>query len=324
MKTPLLLIILLALFAGIASAGELPKGKYMFSSPALFGSADGAARGQVCELERTEDGYQIYFLDNPLSRGSRITFSIKGEQVVFDESHMPSTEIGRTITGKGKLTTENKAAGKLTVSMGSVGFLLGKRKSSEWSLRPATTTEVRQSFTKGLKMVEELMWAKRGRQKPTRENAIKTLSSAVGYGYSHKDVPELKRMMEAGELKYEKGKFFFRQTSPSKDARAPAISTNVYTEDIDLREHIAKMTNKAVSAVAPQIETASVEIVEAPAPPVPQAVTASPPQKPAPVEQKPAEPLPEPQKTPFPWNASIIVGVLLALAIVAYTIHRRK
>lgn len=192
-----------------ANAAKIPEGKYVFSAPALFGSKNGKARGKLCELEKTEEGYQLVFLNNPLSPSSRITFSIKDDRIVFDESHMPSTEIGRTITGKGNLQDDTVASGKLTVSMGSVGFLLAKRKSSEWRLRSATRKEVLESYSQGLKKAEELLWSNRAIEKPTRENAIKALYSVVGYGFTRKDIPELKKMLEEGELKYEEGNFFF-------------------------------------------------------------------------------------------------------------------
>lgn len=244
------MLMFVVLLFGVAYAEELPEGKFVFSAPALFGSADGEARGKLCELEVTEEGYQLVFLNNPLSRGSRIVFSLEGDRIVFDDSHMPSTEIGRTITGKGRLQDVQTASGKLTVSMGGGGFLLAKRKSSEWSLRPATRGEVLESFSEGLKKAEELIWGRRSRERPTRENAIKALNSVVGYGFTRKDIPELKRMLESGDLNYKDGKFFFRQTSPvTAAASALPISTNVYSENIDLRENIHALTNRTMEVV---------------------------------------------------------------------------
>lgn len=123
--------LVVGLLLAVTYAGDIPEGKYVFSSPALFGGANSKARGKQCDLEATEKGSQLIFLNNPLSRGSRITFSVTNGRIVFDESHMPFSEIGRTITGKGNLQYDAIATGKLTVSMGSVGFLLAKRKSSE-------------------------------------------------------------------------------------------------------------------------------------------------------------------------------------------------
>lgn len=237
--TNTIIILVSFLILSTANAATFPEGKYVFSAPALFGNKDGKARGKLCELEKTEEGYRLVFLNNPLSPNSRITFSIKDDRIVFDESHMPSTEIGRTITGKGNLQDDTVASGKLTVNMGSVGFLLAKRKSSEWSLRPAKRSEVLDSYAEGLKMAEKLLWSRRSRQKPTRENAIKALYSVVGYGFTRKDIPELKRMLESGELKYEEGKFFFRRKSTNQtDFSGNGVSTNVYEERIDLRKKV--------------------------------------------------------------------------------------
>jgi|LSQX01.3.fsa_nt_gb hypothetical protein len=231
-------------------AGELPEGKYIFSAPALFGSVEGEVCGKLCELEATEKGYQLIFLNNPLSRGSRITFSVTNGRIVFDESHMPSSEIGRTITGKGNLQDDAIASGKLTISMGSVGFLLAKRKASEWSLRPATRSEVLESYAEGLTKAEDFIWGRRGREKPTDENAIKALYSVVGFGFTRKDVPELKKMLESGDLNYRDGKFSFRQNSPDDSVLSSLpISTNVTTEDIDLRGKIAGVTDATMQVV---------------------------------------------------------------------------
>ena len=251
MRTPLGAIIILAGFISVVSyAQELPEGKYVFSAPALFGSTGGEARGKLCELEDTEDGYHLIFLNNPLSRGSRITFSLENRRIVFDRSHMSSTEIGRTIKGRGYLNGEAIASGKLTVSAGSPGFLLATRKSSEWSLRPATRHEVRESFAEGLAMAEKLIWSARGIRRPTYENAIKALSSVVGYGFTRKDVPELKRMLESGELSYKAGKFLFHETSAVDAAYSSLpITTNVTTERIDLRGHINAVTNATMQVV---------------------------------------------------------------------------
>jgi len=211
----IIFVLVVGLLSAAIYAGEIPEGKYVFSAPALFGSAEeGEARGKVCELEATEDGYQLIFLNNPLSRGSRIKFSIQDDRIIFDKSHMSSSEIGRTVTGQGKIHGNAVASGKVTISSGSMGFLLAERKSSEWSLRPATRSEVLDSYAEGLEMAEKLLWSNRAIERPTRENAIKALNSVVGYGFTSKDVPELEQMLESGDLNYKDGKFFFRQTSP--------------------------------------------------------------------------------------------------------------
>ena len=59
-----LMFIFVCLYFGVAHAQELPEGKYVFSAPALFGSADGETRGKVCELEVTEEGHKLVPLNN--------------------------------------------------------------------------------------------------------------------------------------------------------------------------------------------------------------------------------------------------------------------
>lgn len=289
------IIVCMFLLRGVASAEELSEGKFVFAAPALFGSTEGKARGKLCELEVTEGGYQLVFLNNPLSRGSRIVFSLKGDRIVFDESHMPSTEIGRTITGEGRLQDAQTASGKLTVSMGSVGFLLAKRKSSDWSLRPATRAEVLDNFSDGLKMAEKLIWSNRAIERPTRENAIKALNSVVGYGFIRKDIPELKRMLESGELNYKDGKFFFRQTLPVDVASLGlSISTNVFTERIYLGDKVNAAQNVTMQVIivsAPVASTASPPVGDVPDPPQPVVERTL-------AKSAEVEPIPEPQETP--------------------------
>jgi hypothetical protein len=315
----------IGLLSAVTYAGDIPEGKYVFSSPALFGSAKGEARGKVCDLEATEKGYQLTFLNNPLSRGSRITFSVTNGRIVFDESHMPSSEIGRTIIGEGNLQSDAIATGKLTVSMGSVGFLLAKRKSSEWCLRPATKSEVLSNYAEGLKKAEELLWSNRAIERPTRENAITALYSVVGYGFTRKDVPELEKMLESGDLNYKDGKLFFRQISLNNNlSPGLPISTNVVVEIIDLREKIAAITNEPMQVVEATDKVASnfaplVVYTPESTEPVPKEA----------LKQIDVEPIPEPQEswetpTAFPvgWIA-FGAGSLVLLAIVAI-ICRKK
>lgn len=325
MKSFIIIAVLaVGILSAVAYAGEIPEGKYVFSSPALFGSAEGEAREKLCEMEASEDGYQIIFLSNPLSRGSRISFSIKNGQIVFDESHMPSTEIGRTITGEGSLQGDAIASGKLTVSMGSVGFLLAKRKSSEWSLRPATRSEVLDSYAEGLKKAEELLWSNRAIERPTRENAIKALNSVVGYGFTSKDVPELEQMLESGDLNYKDGKFFFRQTSPDDSVSSGLpISTNVITETIDLREKIAAVTNvpmQVVEEADAEESNPAPSVVDIPEPSEPVVKEA-----PKQIDIEPISKPQEPEKTsnefPFGW---IAFGAALLLLLAITTIRYRK
>ncbi len=318
-------ILTVGILSAVAYAGEIPEGKYVFSSPALFGSAEGEAREKLCELEATKDGYQLIFLNNPLSRGSRITFSIKNGQIVFDESHMPSTEVGRTIKGKGSLQGDAIASGKLTVSMGSVGFLLAKRKSSEWSLRPARRSEVLDSYAEGLKKAEELLWSNRAIERPTRENAIKALHSVVGYGFTRKDVPDLEQMLESGDLNYKDGKFFFRQTSPDDSALSSLpISTNVVTETIDLREKIAAVTNVPMQVVeeADAVESNPAPLVVDIPEPIEPVVTETP-------KQVDIEPIPEPQEpeetsNEVPFGLIALGAALLLLLAITTILYRRK
>jgi len=318
-------VFVIGLLSAVAHAGDFPEGKYLFSSPALFGSEEGEARGKLCELEATKNGYQLIFLNNPLSRESRITFSVKNDRIVFDESHMPSTEIGRTITGKGSLQGETIASGKLTVSMGSVGFLLAKRKSSEWSLRPATRSEVLDSYAEGLEMAEKLLWSRRSRQKPTRENAIKALHSVVGYGFTSKDVPELEQMLESGDLNYKDGKFFFRQTSRDSGVSSSLpISTNVTTESIDLREKIAAVTN-----VTMQVVEATDTIESNPAPSLVDIPEPSEPIVSEALKRIDVEPIPEPQEpeetsNEFPFGLIVLGAALPLLLVIATILYRRK
>jgi hypothetical protein len=221
------------LVAGTASkSADLPDGKYVFFAPALFGSNEEGPRGMLCELEDGGGRRQLHFLNNPLSRGSTISFLRNGTSIKFTESHMPSTEVGRTITGQGSVRGDGTASGSLTVSMGSVGFLLAKRQTSEWSLRKASAEEVRASVTEGLRKAEQLVWASRGIERPTSANVANALHSVVGFGYSEKDVPLLERMIASGELQFENWKSRFRDEVPSPVAgSAPSISTNVVTQD---------------------------------------------------------------------------------------------
>ncbi len=53
-------ILTVGILSAVAYAGEIPEGKYVFSSPALFGSAEGEAREKLCELEATKDGYPAH------------------------------------------------------------------------------------------------------------------------------------------------------------------------------------------------------------------------------------------------------------------------
>ncbi len=221
---------------GSAFSQQFPEGKYVFSAPALFGSEGGTARGTLVELEVTAEGYQLVFLNNPLSRRSRITFTLKDDRIVFETSDMSSSEIGRAVDGKGKVQKNAMASGNLTVRSGSVGFLLAGRESSEWSLRPATRKEVLESYSEGLEMAEYFIFLRRSRERPTLENAKRALLGAVGYGFGEKDLPILTQMLESGELVYDSGKFSFRDEVPMEAVLdGSSITTNVVRELIDLR-----------------------------------------------------------------------------------------
>lgn len=236
MRLVVLFVLVLLVMNGSAFAQQFPEGKYVFSAPALFGSEGGTAKGTLVELEATAEGYQLVFLNNPLSRSSRITFTLKDDRIVFETSDMSSSEIGRAVDGKGKVQKSTMASGNLTVRSGSPGFLLAGRKSSEWSLRPATRNEVLESYSEGLEMAEELLWSRRSRQKRSLENAIEALGSVVGYGFGQKDVPILTQMLESGELVYDSGKFSFRDEVPIEAVLdGSSITTNVSMEVIDLR-----------------------------------------------------------------------------------------
>lgn len=241
-----------------AFAQQFPEGKYVFSAPALFGSEGGTAKGTLVELESMEDGYQMVFLNNPLSPNSRIIFSLKGDDVIFSESHMPSSEIGRTITGKGQIYDSDCASGRLSVSSGSVGFLLEERKSSEWNLRPASRDEVQLGYVQGLKEAEHRIWSNRAIERPTLENAKRALGAVVGYGFGQKDVPILTQMLESGELVYDSGKFSFRDEVPIEAILdGSSITTNVVKELIDLRPPSAT-SNIPMQTVALSADVASI------------------------------------------------------------------
>jgi hypothetical protein len=262
-------IFVIALLSAVTYAENLPEGKYVFSAPALFGSTEGEARGKLCELETTAKGYQLVLLNNPLSPGSRISFSVENDRIFFDKSYMSSSEIGRTVTGKGTFRDYAIASGKLTVTMGSSGFLLAKRKSSEWSIRTATRSEILESYAEGLEMAEDLLWSNRAIERPTRENAIKALYSVVGYGFTKKDVPVLEQMLESGELNYKDRKFSLSQELPADvEPSMLTISTNVYTESIDLRENnknAQNVTMKVFSVPSP-VKSISPLMVDIPEP----------------------------------------------------------
>jgi hypothetical protein len=229
-------LFVLLVMNGSAFSQQFPEGKYVFSAPALFGSEGGTARGTLVELEVTAEGYQLVFLNNPLSRRSRITFTLKDDRIVFETSDMSSSEIGRAVDGKGKVQKNAMASGNLTVRSGSVGFLLAGRESSEWSLRPATRKEVLESYSEGLEMAEYFIFLRRSRERPTLENAKRALLGAVGYGFGEKDLPILTQMLESGELVYDSGKFSFRDEVPMEAVLdGSSITTNVVRELIDLR-----------------------------------------------------------------------------------------
>ena len=241
-----------------AFAQQFPEGKYVFSAPALFGSEGGTAKGTLVELEATAEGYQLVFLNNPLSRSSRITFTLKDDRIVFETSDMSSSEIGRAVDGKGKVQKNTMASGNLTVRSGSVGFLLAGRESSEWSLRPATRDEVLKGYSEGLEMAEYFLFLRRSRERPTLENAKRTLIRVVGYGFGQKDVPILTQMLESGELVYDSGKFSFRDEVPMEEVLdGSSITTNVVMEVIDLRPPSAT-SNIPMQIVALSADVASI------------------------------------------------------------------
>ncbi len=216
-------------------AEGIEEGKYMFYAPALFESNDSEPYGALCEISKEGDRYKAYFLD-VFAQGSSICFTMNGDEISFDETQWSYSEYGQTITGKGTVKGKAEAQGSINVTTGTVGYPFVRNRSSQWAIRPATSQEIRLSVEKGLKVVEEYIWATRVQMERTQENVLKSLSIGIGRGFSEKDLPELERMMEFGDLNFTDGKFSFRETFPAEvvPLRLP-ISTNVFVEDIDLQ-----------------------------------------------------------------------------------------
>ena len=86
-----LIFICFVVFSGFVCAEGIQEGKYVFYSPAMFGIAAGEPRGELCEIERCEDQYRIYFLD-AFRQGSFIKFSVKDDKIIFDKTQWAYTE----------------------------------------------------------------------------------------------------------------------------------------------------------------------------------------------------------------------------------------
>lgn len=226
-------------------AQELRDGKYVFECPALFNAGSGKSNDLLCELVAKQDHYALLFMSNEINYNAYIGFTMNKGIIKFDakKSDISMSEIWREVSGSGTVHSPINATGKLKVSMGSVGFLLMKNKSSEWSLRPAKRIEVLESYTKGLQRVQSsLAWSPR--QKDSDEDAalLSALRSNEGCGYLKKDVPLIMEMIRNGDIVRDGYRLFFKEEfleaahNEALPVEPTVIPTNVVTELIDVRD----------------------------------------------------------------------------------------
>jgi hypothetical protein len=226
-------------------ATELREGMYIVKAPALFNAGEGRSNDLLCRLKTEPDHYVLLFLSNEINYGASIAFTLNKGKIKFDpeKSNISMSEIWREISGSGKVHGSAHASGKLKVSMGAIGFLLMKNKSSEWSLRPATRIEVLDSYAKGLKMAQSsLRWAPHGTEIDDDTELLSAIRKGVKCGYHYTDVPIIMEMIKKGDIVRDGNQLYFKEEflesacRESPLAKPTNISTNVVIELIDMRD----------------------------------------------------------------------------------------
>jgi len=228
-----LYMFLLSLIASVCVADPFPPGKYMMSAPAIFSSGDKKQPSEwLCEMQATDSVHRLRFLVMGGHSFIEMEVSPRGD-IVFENARIVIGTSGKILKGRGKITGDRTAYGRLTAVGGSGGFPILQRKKSEWRIRPATEQEITEKMMEGLKFVAQLLYYPKNI--PSFDEIEKALPSGEGFGYSFSDKGIIMEMLREGALSFTNNQFILKNKGTDEDSVFAPISPEVIIEDIPIR-----------------------------------------------------------------------------------------
>ena len=190
MKTRLIATLLL-ICIGSLHAETLPNGRYFFQSDVLSSG--------LCDLVQTNGYYRLTHIE-------RRNTIIKLKHGFADKIKIFDTTIGTleywiSVSGYAKPRGDGLYSGNLRATYYAIPLIPMKFNRGTWTLRKAMEKDIQEGFKRGLEMASDLLWSMRSRRTENSEHAA--LRSAVGYGYSYDDLPQLYEMLSNGTITVE-------------------------------------------------------------------------------------------------------------------------